>query len=105
MEFEEYDIKNQVRVKMVEALKKEFGDYGLTFSIGGQISFDVFPAGWDKTYCLRHVQQDNFKTIHFFGDKTAKGGNDYELFSHSSVNGHTVTKPQDTIDAIAKLFP
>jgi len=26
---------------MVEALKKEFADYGLTYSIGGQISFDV----------------------------------------------------------------
>ena len=28
---------------MVEVLRKEFADYGLTYSIGGQISFDVFP--------------------------------------------------------------
>lgn len=28
---------------MVEVLKKEFADYNLTYSIGGQISFDVFP--------------------------------------------------------------
>jgi phosphomannomutase len=28
---------------MVEILKKEFADLGLTYSIGGQISFDVFP--------------------------------------------------------------
>ncbi|KAJ9060560.1 Phosphomannomutase 1, variant 4 [Entomophthora muscae] len=85
-EFEKFDLKNGIRKKFVEVLKKEFPDYGLTFSIGmgynfywfrklnpvlgGQISFDVFPQGWDKTYCLRHVESEGFKTIHFFGDKT-----------------------------------
>jgi hypothetical protein len=28
---------------MVEVLRKEFAEYNLTYSIGGQISFDVFP--------------------------------------------------------------
>lgn len=37
---------------------------------GGQISFDVFPEGWDKRYCLQHVEKDGYKTIYFFGDKT-----------------------------------
>jgi hypothetical protein len=54
----------------VEKLRAEFADYGLTFSIGGQISFDVFPNGWDKTYALRHVEAEGFEEIHFFGDKT-----------------------------------
>lgn len=54
---------------MVETLRKEFGDLGLTYSIGGQISFDVFPIGWDKTYCLQFVEGE-FDEIHFFGDKT-----------------------------------
>ncbi len=31
------------RKTMVAKLKEEFADYGLTYSIGGQISFDVFP--------------------------------------------------------------
>lgn len=36
-----------------------------------QISFDVFPIGWDKTYCLQHVKKlGNFSKIHFYGDKT-----------------------------------
>lgn len=81
------------------ALKKEFAGWGLKFSIGGQvgaagvfpcelvnpstdcfhdyihphfqISFDVFPEGWDKTYCLKHVKEySKFSVIHFFGDKT-----------------------------------
>lgn len=33
--------ENNIRKPFVEALKKEFADYGLTYSIGGQISFDV----------------------------------------------------------------
>ena len=59
-----------VRAAFVKVLREKFADYGLTFSIGGQISFDVFPTGWDKTYCLRHVEDEGFEEIHFFGDKT-----------------------------------
>ena len=54
----------------MDVLRKEFADYNLKFSIGGQISFDVFPVGWDKTYCLKHVESEGYKQIHFFGDKT-----------------------------------
>jgi len=61
-----------LRVAFVKALQDKFPDYGLTFAIGGQISFDIFPNGWDKTYALRHVQDENFEEIHFFGDKTHK---------------------------------
>ena len=57
------------RKKFVETLKQKFGHLGLTYSIGGQISFDVFPQGWDKTYCLQYIEKD-FDEIHFFGDKT-----------------------------------
>ena len=54
------------------ALQKEFANSGLDFAIGGQISIDIFPRGWDKTFCLQFVEKDGFETIHFFGDKTAK---------------------------------
>ncbi|KAF9132860.1 Phosphomannomutase [Mortierella sp. 14UC] len=94
--FEKYDLEHKLREKFVTALQNEFPDYGLTYSIGGQISMDVFPTGWDKTYCLRHIEHENFKTIHFFGDKTFKGGNDYEIFSHPLVTGHTVVNALDT---------
>jgi phosphomannomutase len=53
-------------------LQQKFPDYGLTYSIGGQISFDVFPNGWDKTFALKHVEDEGFEEIHFFGDKTYK---------------------------------
>ncbi|EPY51564.1 phosphomannomutase Pmm1 [Schizosaccharomyces cryophilus OY26] len=103
-EFEQFDKVHNIRLNMVNALREKFGDYGLTFSIGGQISFDVFPTGWDKTYCLQHVQKEGFETIHFFGDKTFTGGNDYEIFEDPRTIGHTVTCPEDTMSQLRELF-
>ncbi|XP_014665756.1 PREDICTED: phosphomannomutase 2-like isoform X1 [Priapulus caudatus] len=103
-EFNAYDQEHKVREKFVMALRKEFADFGLQYSIGGQISFDVFPKGWDKTYCLRHVLQDGFKTIHFFGDKTIPGENDYEIFADERTIGHSVTSPADTMQQVCELL-
>jgi hydroxymethylpyrimidine pyrophosphatase-like HAD family hydrolase len=61
---------HNIRPKFVNALRAAFPGSGLSFAIGGQISFDVFPTGWDKTYALRHVEDEHFDEIHFFGDKT-----------------------------------
>ena len=43
--------KTLCRKKFVEALRERFADLGMEYSIGGQISFDVFPkvggvGGW-----------------------------------------------------------
>ena len=86
------------------------GTYSRSFSIGGQISFDVFPTGWDKTFCLQHLEAEkslsgvDFSTIHFFGDKTYKGGNDYEIFEDSRTIGHSVENPEDTLKQLKELF-
>lgn len=103
-EFEQYDKEHKIREKMIDALRNEFGNFGLTYSIGGQISFDVFPDGWDKTYCLRHLEMEGFDEIHFFGDKTEKGGNDYEIFVDKRVIGHKVVNPDDTKQQLERLF-
>ncbi|XP_041473321.1 phosphomannomutase-like isoform X1 [Lytechinus variegatus] len=102
-EFSEFDKQHGVRTTMVEALRKEFTKDGLVFSIGGQISIDAFPTGWDKTYCLRFVEKD-FKEIYFFGDKTYKGGNDHEIFEDSRTKGFTVVSPEDTKKQVCQLF-
>lgn len=103
--FEKFDAEAKVRSTMVALMEKEFADLGLKFSIGGQISFDVFPIGWDKTFCLRFVKaHGDFKAIHFFGDKTYKGGNDYEIFESEETIGHTVTSFEDTQKQLGKLF-
>ena len=96
-EFERFDGIHSVREKMVKCMKEEFKDLNLTFSIGGQISFDVFPRGWDITYCLRFLEDEGYEEIHFFGDKTGEGGNDYEIFGDERVLGHTVLGWEDTM--------
>lgn len=103
-DYEKFDKEHKVREKLVNALKENFADYGLTYSIGGQISFDVFPTGWDKTYALQHVENEGFKTIHFFGDKSYKGGNDYEIYTDERTVGHAVESPADTIRILNELF-
>merc|ERR1712188_329952 len=97
-------LANNIRKTMVAKMKEEFKDLDLTYSIGGQISFDMFPTGWDKTYCLRYLPEGDFDEIHFFGDKTFEGGNDYEIFSSDRTIGHTVTSPEDTMAQLKELF-
>lgn len=102
--FNAFDKVHKIRSTFVKVLEEKFADYGLTFAIGGEISFDVFPCGWDKTYALRHVEDEGFEEIHFFGDKTYKGGNDYEIYTDPRTIGHSVTSPADTMKELRELF-
>jgi len=103
-EFNAYDQTHKIRETFVKKMREEFSDYGLTFSIGGMISFDAFPNGWDKTYALRHVEDEKFEEIHFFGDKTFEGGNDYEIFIDPRTIGHSVRDPEHTIQILNEEF-
>jgi len=103
-QFAVYDKEHKVRDKLVKLFEENFSDYGLCFVIGGQISIDVFPKEWDKRYCLRHLEPHGFKTVHFFGDKTNPGENDYEIFSDPRTIGHSVVSPDDTIKQLHALF-
>lgn len=102
LKFFEYDKVHKIREKICSVINEEFKDFSCV--IGGQISIDIFPKGWDKTYCLNHIKE---KTIVFFGDMTSPGGNDYEIFSHPKVNGNTVKGYKDTMkkvnEQLAKL--
>lgn len=101
-EFVEYDNEHKIRQKFCDALENEFKDTGLKFALGGQTSVDVFPIGWDKTYCLNHVKDEMFEEIRFFGDKTLPGGNDYEIYNDSRTIGHSVTSPEHTKELLKK---
>lgn len=104
IEFYELDQKEKIRETFVSVLQEEFKGKGLSFSIGGQISFDVFPDGWDKRYCLGIVEKDDYSTIHFFGDKTKPGGNDYEIYCDPRTVGHEVSSPEETRRLCEQLF-
>ncbi|XP_077301452.1 uncharacterized protein LOC143922051 [Arctopsyche grandis] len=97
-EFLAFDNEHKIREEIAKEIDDLFGkSLGIRCAIGGQISIDIFPKGWDKTYCLKFIKQ---KKIFFFGDKTEQGGNDYELFNHPAVIGVKVKDPQDTIKKI-----
>ena len=97
-----YDEQHKIREKLVSALIEKFGEEQLLFKIGGQISVDIFPKGWDKTYCLKYL--NDYEEIHFFGDRTFPGGNDYEIYSHPRTKGHSVSSPEETREILKKLF-
>lgn len=105
-DFEKFDIENNIRKTMIAKMKEEFADLKFTYSIGGQISFDVFPQGWDKTYCLRYLPEADFDEVHFFGDKTMEGGNDHEIYSHERTKGHSIddANPLTTMKKLEALF-
>lgn len=100
-DFYELDKKDKIREQIIESIQKELPGLALQFSIGGQISIDIFVQGWDKTYCLQFVE-NKYKQICFFGDKTEKGGNDYEIYNDSRVVGFHVQHFQETISLLQK---
>jgi len=102
--FHEYDNQHQIRKNMIRDLKEKFINLDLEYAIGGQISFDCYPNGWNKSFCLSHLPSDKFKEIHFFGDQTKPGGNDYEIYEHPMTIGHHVNSYKDTEKILKEMF-
>jgi phosphomannomutase len=46
----------------------------------------------------------DYTTIHFFGDKTHEGGNDYEIYTDDRTIGHSVKNPEDTMQQLRAEF-
>jgi phosphomannomutase len=67
------------RSQMLDLLKSKVKNLKIdvTVKYGGDTSFDIYPTGWDKTYCLKHFH--NY-TCWFVGDRCDEGGNDKEIF-------------------------
>ena len=101
--FFNWDETHKIREQIIEKIKSKVPELNLNFSIGGQISIDIFPIGWDKTYCLQFLE-GKYDTIYFFGDKTDPGGNDYEIYSDSRVNAFSVKKYTETISLLGKHY-
>lgn len=74
-----WDSLTQERMKFADLIMKKFPD--LEASVGGQISIDIHQKGSNKSQAKKWIINEfgPDTTIHFFGDKTEKGGNDYDL--------------------------
>lgn len=99
-DFEEYDKVYHIREKIVKKVQHILHQNGITnirMSIGGQISIDVFPEGWDKTYALQFIPKE--EVVYFFGDRCFPGGNDYEISLRTDriKKVFPVNSPEETI--------
>lgn len=95
--FELYDNLHKVREEFRTRILKKFDDR-IECSIGGQISLDIFPIGWNKTYCLQFI--DKYSEIHFFGDRICPGGNDFEIANHKRVTPFLVKNCDETYEKL-----
>ncbi len=104
IKFMEYDKEHHILKKFKEEFDKLFDKkFNVHSVIGGQISFDLFPNGWDKRYCLQFFK--DYDNIIFFGDKTSVGGNDYEISICDDITrAYHVNSPEDTIEKIAQVL-
>jgi phosphomannomutase len=68
-----WDKENGERESIASQLKKRYPK--IEFSIGGEISIDIYPEGRNKSQVLSDMNGDTT----FFGDRCGEGGNDYHL--------------------------
>jgi phosphomannomutase len=90
------------RLAMAQQIMQRFPE--LEASVGGQISIDIHPVGANKSQAKQWIlnKLGNDTIIHFFGDKTEKGGNDYDLAKILTEphRVYQVTTWQDTYDLL-----
>jgi len=96
--FIDMDNRFSIRNKLKKQLNNELhvaGIHNIVTSLGGSTSIDIYPKGWDKTYCLKHI--DNDRLIYFIGDKCHGDGNDRSLFEHSKTKAYETSGPSKTL--------
>ena len=72
--------------------------------MGGSTSFDIYPVGWDKTFCLQHFIDEGYDKPWFIGDKCGPDGNDkplYDLLCEEKTAFET-TGPTQTIKILTE---
>ena len=96
-EYFEWDNRNHERVKIKDELSAKYED--LEFSIGGEISIDIYPKGRDKSQVLSDMQGDCM----FFGDRCDIGGNDYKI-AVMCKHYFNVSGWEETHEILAKML-
>lgn len=100
--FIEYDNTYNSRLSdkvLLEKLLDSLGIDNITLALGGSTSVDIFPTGWDKTYCLNHLKDYE---CWFVGDSCTNEGNDRTIYEKLKKDERAfITKdPEDTIKII-----
>ncbi len=86
-----------MRKQYLKRLKSNIRDKAIVCKLGGDTSFDIYPKGWDKTYCLKYF--DEYDKL-FVGDRCYQDGNDHEIYKALSPKAWETTDPTHTIKII-----
>ena len=98
------EIDSGIRLSLLDQFNSELRTadiHDISAALGGSTSIDIYPKGWDKTYCLNHV--DNSGDVFFVGDKCKPGGNDFELFQSANTISYETDGPDTTLHIIKEI--
>jgi phosphomannomutase len=87
------------RQEIADNLNAMFDDFDCT--VAGETGIDIVPKGKDKAQILKDF--DNYKELHFFGDKMEPGGNDYTLGAKLAYGGGKITQVKGWEDTWQRL--
>ena len=101
------DKRHGIRDSLISTFHSDIGDLvpGIVVNFGGQTSFDIFPLGWDKTFCLNTYDD---VPVWFVGDRCEPGGNDFEIYELLVRHGraYKTRSPSETVKIIHnKILP
>lgn len=98
-----YDKSTNEREIIARTLNEEFPH--LETTIGGETGVDIVAAGCNKAQIISYFSTDTM--LLFFGDSTARGGNDYPLanviVSNKLGKVYTVSSWQDTYAILLRI--
>lgn len=87
--------ENDIRLSMIEYLKKEFDYLDLEYMIKEDNSFVVYPKKFNKIIYLEYL--NDIKYIHYFG-------RDNNFLNNTRVIGHNVNNYLDIINIYSNIF-
>lgn len=98
-DYVKYDKETNERDTIVKEFNNVFCN--VTSSAGGETGIDIHPIGKDKSQIMSDFVDED--TIHFFGDRMDKEGNDYSLSLKADKNYHVKTW-KDTFNIVRVLL-
>ena len=95
-------LRENFKRRLETKLKLENLQDKITCSLGGDTSFDIYPAGWDKTYALKFFKDSD---VWFIGDRCDEGGNDKALYDvlKNKNRSFKTTGPEKTKEIIQEI--
>ncbi len=103
IKYAEWDAEHKERKTIQEYLTSKYSQYN--FLLGGTISIDIVKKSCGKEQIAEDLRLKNPNSrLVFFGDRTFKGGNDYELAYKLSQMENTKTVQVDSPEELLKIL-